>query len=104
MDNFSGCGLPQENLHTVEEKLTFLEEKLTFLEENLTFQGDQSLETRMDKGFPACGYLLQRYLQRYYEEIYKFAHTRKRACTHTHAKKHINAKSVKPTIQLNMGC
>ena len=38
----------------------------------------------MDRGFPACGYLLQRYLQRFYEGFYKFTHTRERAArTHT---------------------
>ena len=46
----------------------------------------------MDRGFPACGYLLQRYLQRFYEGFYKFARTRKRACPHAQAHTRENQK------------
>jgi hypothetical protein len=55
VDSFSACGFPQEFLHTDEEKLTFRQENLTTLEEKLTFQSGRSLETRMDRGFQACG-------------------------------------------------
>ena len=79
MDSFFACGFPQENLVTDEENLILRQENLIVLEEFLIFQIHKTSGTRMDRGFPACGYLLQRYLQRFYKEIYKFARTRKHA-------------------------
>ncbi len=85
MDSFFACGFPQENLVADEENLILPQENLIVHEENLIIQTPLSLGTRMDRGFPACGYLLQRYLQRFYKEIYKFAHTRERTYPHAHA-------------------
>ena len=85
MDSFFACGFPQEFLVTVEENLIVRQENLIVIEEFLIFQTPQSSVTRMDRGFQACGYLLQRYLQRFYKEIYKFAHTRERTYPHAHA-------------------
>jgi hypothetical protein len=55
VDSFFACGFPQEFLVTVEENLILRQENLIVLEEFLIFETPQSLVTRMDRGFPACG-------------------------------------------------
>ncbi len=50
----------------------------------------------MDIGFPACGYLLQRYLQRIYKEIYKFTHTRERTQAQARTRERNAHKAIRP--------